>query len=67
MKSRALMLSLAVILAGCSSRQVYEAIRANRVTQCQALQGAACEDCLKPYDKSYDEYRRERDAGDSGS
>ena len=47
--------------------QIYEAIRANRITQCQALQGAAREDCMKPYDKSYDEYRRECDAGENGS
>ena len=67
MRSWPLMIVLLLMLAGCSSGQIYEAIRANRITQCQTLQGAAREDCMKPYDKSYDEYRRERDAGDNGS
>lgn len=63
MEIRFSLLLLVLALAGCSSRQVYEALRANRITQCQTLQGAAREQCMKPYQKSYDEYRRDRDAG----
>lgn len=67
MKARACVFLVLLMLTGCSNRQVYEAIRANRMQQCQALQGAARERCMKPYDKSYDEYQRERRADQAGS
>jgi hypothetical protein len=54
-------LAIAVMLAfvlGCSSRTGYDMLRMNRDLQCQKLQGADRDQCLRRDEMSYDEYQR---------
>jgi hypothetical protein len=52
---------LALVLSGCSNRQVYDAIQKNRQLECQKLPGTQYEECMKQFSEPYDEYKRERD------
>lgn len=56
-------LPLVVLLSGgCSSQQLYEAIRENRLQRCEEIPIPQQTDCKAQYETEYDEYRREREA-----
>lgn len=49
-------------LAACTNKEVYESVRSNRLNDCQYLTEPERERCMERYDKTYDEYEREREA-----
>ena len=49
------------LTAGCSNRAAFEIMYANKVQACERMsEGQAREDCLRGYQKNYDQYERER-------
>ena len=44
----------------CTKKQVYEGIQDNRKTDCEKLNDAQREDCQRQYEKSFDEYNKEK-------
>ncbi len=55
---------LALLLGACSSRQLYHAGQEWQRTECRKLAPADQERCLASNAVTYDEYERERAAGD---
>ena len=54
---------LTVFLVGCSNQQLYEAIQADRIQQCELeISDAAREACLEGYGQSYEDYEDARTA-----
>ena len=51
----------ALSTAGCSERQMYEAMQKRGRVECQTLPDSQYEDCIKDYQRSYDEYKRDLD------
>lgn len=49
------------LVVGCSNRAVYDNIQLNQQNECFKLPPSQREDCLDSIDKSYDEYRKERE------
>ncbi|MFQ3251407.1 hypothetical protein [Glaciecola sp. MF2-115] len=67
MYRKKLLLSLitlsAIAAAGCSNRAAYEIMQTNKRQACERMaEGQAREDCLRGYQKTYDDYERERNA-----
>ncbi len=56
-----IIISLSVILFGCSNRQIYEAVQNNRKNECRKLPYPQQEDCIKAHGASYEEYSRKRE------
>lgn len=54
------LLAIALVLAGCSNKQLYSTIRENRRAECNKLPQSQVEKCMSEHDALYDEYRRER-------
>ena len=54
------LLSVAMLMQGCSSRQVYDGLRERQRIECQQLPKSEYEDCLDRVDMGYEEYRRKR-------
>lgn len=54
-----IMISLAV-LAGCSSKAVYDNVQLNNRTDCNRVPQPQYEECIERTDKSFEEYERER-------
>jgi len=52
---------LAISTAGCSDRQMYEAMQKRGRVECQTLPESQYEDCIKDYQQSYDDYKRSLD------
>jgi len=55
-------LIIALLLAGCSNSQIYDAVQENRHIECSKLPQNQYEDCIRNYDTPYAEYERERQA-----
>lgn len=56
-------LLLAATLGGCTSQAWYESARASAEAQCQQQPAGAYEECMSRVNrKSYEDYRREREA-----
>ncbi len=53
-------LLLVVGPAGCTQRQVYDAVQQNRQLECQKLPQGQYEQCMEQYSEPYDNYTRER-------
>lgn len=72
MKSRTLQSTIIALIfllsasAGCAARTAYDSLRYNQELNCQKMQGADRDDCLKRSDMSYDEYQRQLKAKQSG-
>lgn len=49
------------LVVGCSNRAVYDNIQLNQRNDCFKLPPSQREDCLDSIDKSYEEYRKERE------
>jgi hypothetical protein len=57
-------LSFTILLlstAGCSDRQIYEAMQKRGRVECQTLPESQYEDCIKDYQRPYDEYKKDLD------
>jgi len=52
---------LLLAAAGCSDRQVYEAMQKRGRVECQNLPESEYEDCIKDYQQSYPDYKRALD------
>jgi hypothetical protein len=44
---------------GCSSQNAYDSLRYQQDLDCQKMQGADRDDCMRKSDMSYDEYQRQ--------
>ena len=53
-------LLMVFLSAGCSNRQLYDAIRANQKNECMKLPQTQYDECMKKAYKSYDEYEKAR-------
>lgn len=51
---------LLVLASGCTSKQLYNAAKQNRLQNCSELQGAQRDECEALYQKDYETYERER-------
>lgn len=55
--------TLALALAGCTSQAWYESARQSAALECQKQPAGAYEECMSRVNqKSYEDYRREREA-----
>jgi len=50
-----------ILLAGCTNREIYEAIQQNRQSACAALSTPQYEQCMQGYKEPYDSYREKRE------
>ncbi|KNZ34011.1 MAG: hypothetical protein AD742_00770 [Methylibium sp. NZG] len=57
----AALVALAAVSAGCSTRQVYDGLRAGSRNACQRYAEPDRSRCLAANDTDYEKYRRERD------
>ena len=49
------------IFIACTNQEVYEAIRQNRLTECEMISPtSAYEECIEQYSESYEEYEEKR-------
>lgn len=48
----------AILLVGCSNKQIYTAIQENRRQECAKLPQAQYEKCMSEHDTSYEKYER---------
>lgn len=55
-----LLVTLYLILFGCTNRGVYEGIQASNRFECSKLPLVQYDKCIESASKSYDEYERER-------
>ncbi|MDF2178389.1 hypothetical protein P2G88_09005 [Aliiglaciecola sp. CAU 1673] len=57
-------LSLVLVgsLAACTSKQLYQGTMQNRLNACEKYHGEQRLQCREQYQKSYEEYERERQA-----
>ena len=62
-----LFLLVAILLSGCSNRQIYTAIQLNRQFECSKLPVQEQQACEEEYSESYDSYQRARDEASGGS
>ena len=59
--NKILILILAIASTACSNQAIYETIQASDRHTCYTYVGSRFESCLQRYDKTYEEYKRERD------
>lgn len=52
---------MVVFISSCSNKELYHAIHENRMNNCIKLPPPRDEQCKKSYQKSYDEYKRQRE------
>jgi len=52
-------LLLTETISSCTTRTAYDSLRLNRELECQNLQGADQQECLRRTGMSYDEYQRQ--------
>ena len=59
--NRAIILAftLLLVMAGCTNEQLYNAIRENRIQDCENIPIPQQESCRAQYETSYEEYRRD--------
>lgn len=60
-KANLLLCTLALTTAGCSSKLAYEEIQRNQTQACPTLPKDAYEQCMQSHNRSYEQYRRERE------
>ncbi|KAA0014732.1 hypothetical protein F0A17_00455 [Billgrantia pellis] len=58
---------VALVLASCTTRAVYEGIKQNHLNECNQLPGAQREECLDHLPPDYETYRRQHEAITSDS
>ena len=59
--SRAVLLAITLLLAmaGCTSEQLYNAIRDNRIQECENMPIPQQDHCRSQYQTAYEEYARD--------
>ncbi len=62
-----ILLLVAILLSGCSNRQIYTAIQLNRQFECSKLPVQEQQACEEEYSESYDSYQRARAEASGGS
>ncbi|MFM1897227.1 MAG: hypothetical protein RLZZ385_2301 [Pseudomonadota bacterium] len=55
------------LIAGCTSREMYESVQHSRQAECQRLPIWQQKDCLALYDTPFEDYQRERSGESTGS
>jgi len=55
-----LLMLLLILIAGCSNRQIYDAIQANQKNECLKIPSPEYEKCMERINKPYDKYEEER-------
>ncbi len=55
-----LVLFVLIFESACSTEQIYNAFRENRVQECQPLRGSERERCLESVEDTHDEYQEKR-------
>lgn len=60
-------LFLVVMIAGCTTRNVYETLRVQQGMECQNLQGRDRDECERRTGMSYDEYQKQLKNGKTSS
>lgn len=58
---RRVLLSILLMLAGCTNRGVYEGIQASARHDCSTLPPSQYEECMEAANVSFDEYQRQRE------
>lgn len=51
-----------LLVAGCSSKAVYDNVQYNNFRECNSVPSAQYEECVERSNKSYEEYERERES-----
>ena len=54
-------LVICALVSGCSDRQVYEGLRANKQFDCRQYPGGEYDDCMRSHDQGFDSYRQQRE------
>lgn len=58
-----LILGVAMFLGACTSKALYDMSHENKKQECERkFEGQAREDCMRGYELSYEEYKRERES-----
>jgi hypothetical protein len=55
-----------VLLQACTDREVYEALQNRQKVLCQEQPKSAYEKCMQQTDESYDTYKKDREAVETG-
>lgn len=55
-----LILLIFFTIAGCSNRVAYDGFQASNRSECTKLPSSQYDECMNNYNKSYDDYERER-------
>jgi hypothetical protein len=50
-----------ISITGCTSQNAYDSLRYHQELDCQKIQGADRDDCMRRFGMSYDEYQRQLD------
>ena len=53
-------LTILLVVAGCTNQQLYENVQYNKRRSCLSLPPLEYDECVKKYEKTYEEYERER-------
>ena len=61
MKVSAILLSGLMLLAGCTNKELYEAVQINRLNACEKLIGSQREECIESHSMPYKDYREKRE------
>lgn len=60
--STALVIAICLLTSACSNRAMYEAVQENQRQECERIgHQSAREQCKEDYEKSYQEYEKERE------
>jgi hypothetical protein len=59
------MILVALVLPACSNQQIYNAVRENRLQDCERQPPGAVEDCKRDFETDYEEYERTRRESDN--
>ncbi|WP_353569944.1 hypothetical protein [Candidatus Albibeggiatoa sp. nov. BB20] len=51
---------LSFVIASCSHKNIYEAVKVNQTNECTKLPQNSYAECIDRVDKPYDEYERDR-------
>ena len=55
-----LVLTSLLLLSACSSKQIYDVFRSNRLQECETVPRSEREKCIEDMQDSYDDYERKR-------
>ncbi|RTE86731.1 MULTISPECIES: hypothetical protein [Gammaproteobacteria] len=54
--------SFGVLLTGCTTRDMYEAMRENRINECKTIMpGILRDECMEKQSRTYEQYKSDRE------